>query len=76
VFTARQKITFRELIIAGLENAMSSPGTRGAPPKLSAEQSVTIDIDEIGVPVLKRRKTPPLKKYLSQIDDLREELGV
>jgi len=76
VFTAKQKITFRELIIAGLENAMSSPITKGARPNLSAEQAATMEIDEIGVPVLKRRKIPPRKKYLTQIADLREELGV
>ncbi len=76
VFTAKQKITFRELIIAGLENAMSSPITKGDRPNLSAEQAATMEIDEIGVPILKRRKIPPRKKYLTQIADLREELGV
>lgn len=76
MFTARRKITFRELIIAGLESAMASPGSTRDLPELNAKQSAAMEIDEDGVPVLKRRKTPPRKKYLTQIDELREELGV
>ena len=35
-----------------------------------------MEIDETGVPVLKRRKTPPRGKYLTQIDELREALEI
>ena len=75
MFAARQKMTFRELIISGLEKAMASSEATGNPPELSVEQSATMEIDETGVPVLKRRKTPSRRKYLTQIDELREELG-
>ena len=75
VFTAKQRITFRELIIASLEQTMALSAVTGSLPKLSAEQTEFLEIDAAGVPVLKRRKTPPRKKYLALIDGLREELG-
>ena len=47
LFTARQKITFRELVIAGIEHALSGSAGKGAPPELNAEQSATMEIDEL-----------------------------
>lgn len=54
---------------------MSAP-VAAAAPELNSKQSESMEIDKTGAPALKRRKTPARRKFLNQIDALREELGI
>ncbi len=74
VVSAQRKITLKQLVIDGLEEVMASPHPQ-EPIQLSPEESKIYRIDELGVPVLKKRKVPARDEFLSQINQLREELG-
>lgn len=48
----------------------------GKPQKLSSRQTTTMEIDQAGIPVVTRRKTPSKKHYLIRIDELRDQLRI
>lgn len=75
VASAQRKTTLKQLVIDGLEKALSEP-PKPAPIQLTPEQAKIFDIDERGVPVLKKRPVPPPDEFLARIRELREELGV
>ncbi|MFK5922564.1 MAG: hypothetical protein QM496_10325 [Verrucomicrobiota bacterium] len=74
VVSAQRQITLKQLVIDGLEKIMPSPHSH-EPIQLSPEEAKIYLIDEFGVPVLKNRKVPARDEFLSQIDQLQEELG-
>lgn len=63
------------MMIEGLEKALAE---REQPSgiELSEDDLETFRIDERGVPVLKKRKTPRSKQFLAQIEAIRNDLDI
>ena len=72
---AQRKTTLKQLIINGLEKELAEK-EKPIPVELTPEQAEIFEIDEMGVPVLKKRPVPPPGEFLARIEELREELGV
>lgn len=68
-------MTLRQLVIEGLERAMSEPSP-DRPVPLTPDQEERFQVDDCGIPVLRSRSTGSKEGCLERIDKIRDELGV
>lgn len=72
VLAAQRKTTLKQLVVEALEKATAEPVTPG-PVVLTPEQEEIFEIDQFGVPVLKKRDVVMTNEMINQ---MREELGI
>ena len=75
VTSAQRGVTLKQLFIEGLEYAID-PQVSSESIQLTTEQQAFYQLDEEGIPVLKRQSAIRDDDYLESIDKLRNELGV
>lgn len=72
---AQRRTTLKRLMIQGLEHATREPNDQDIA-AISPEGKEFLELDALGVPVLKGSKAQPNSVTNQAIDDLREELGI
>lgn len=71
VLAAQRKTTLKQLMVEGLEHVIAAPPRQ--PAELTEDEKQFLEIDEYGIPVLKKRDVVVTNEMVNQ---MREELGI
>lgn len=71
VLAAQRKTTLKQLMVEGLEFITAT--ARPAPAELTEDEKQILEVDDYGIPVLKRRDVVVTNEMVNQ---MREELGI